>query len=156
MKRLTDEILAPPNKFNQCQLCGREGDICSFQMHQECSEDDKPEKDRYLIICREGNCYQRLLDHERLYKHVPWGMGQAGALMLLCSDCPSRKNFSCAHPDLKANGGPGLLVNLANPLGILHMSWHGESPGPQWPTPATACEGHPTKKPTKDTSEVNK
>lgn len=160
--RLTDELKfrTPAGTFHQCQLCGYENtDICSFLMWVECDDRDKPEPGNVFILCRpETNpeCQKRLNDHPRLYHLVPWGQGGPGHFMLLCGDCPHREGTGCKHPNLKANGGDGLLVNFAQSLmANVTVCFHDENgdhhcqPG-LFPTPASACEGHPTEKPRKE------
>jgi len=157
--RLTDEIKYAPHPWNKCQLCGHtSNDICTFRMWQECDEQDKPEPGNVFIVCRGDNddspCQKKIDDHPRCYQQVPWGMGEPGQFMLLCGDCPNRAYFTCGHAHMKKNGGEGILVELSNPFGA-SVRMHGMNPETgelervhfAMPTPAVACEGHPTKKP---------
>lgn len=141
MYRLTEQTNYPLDTFSRCQLCGKEGDICSFYMWEECDDADQPEPGNVLVICRDGPCNQQLQDHERLYHQVPWGQGGPGHFMLLCGSCENRDGTKCTHPKLKANGGDGLLVNFANLLRGIVCFNDGQS-RPIFPSPATKCEGY--------------
>ena len=143
MERLTEEALFDLDKFNKCQLCGREDDICCFRMWLECDDHDQPEEGIILIICATGECRKRLENHERLYYEIPWGQGGPGKFMLLCGNCPNRERNQCKHPHLKANGGNGLYVEFADwPLSnTIICTTGGCFTGA--PKPAVGCEGLP-------------
>lgn len=101
----------PENAFKHCAFCGHSSDeICEFRMWQKTDADDRPIND-YLIACRD--CDGRIEDDPALFIEVSWGAGGPGKFMLICGDCPHRDNFTCKHPDLKANGGNGLQVNFS-------------------------------------------
>ena len=143
MDKLTDHA-QHPDTFLRCQLCGKlHPHICELDMWQECDEDDELE-DKWIILCREGDCHKRLQDHDRLYHKVPWSMGGPGRFMLVCGNCDHRDEFDCKHPNLKANGGDGLEVMISRPLGT---GWICGGDGckriENLHGPANACEGNP-------------
>lgn len=122
MPYLTEEIKFPVDRFNRCQLCGVENDIVKFQMWIECDDSDRPIEGQILIICREGECYQKLDEHPRLYHEVTWDLGAPGFFKLLCGDCKHRDAFSCTHPDKKDKGGSGLKVKFErHPFGGIRV-----------------------------------
>lgn len=144
MERLTRKF--PLDIFNRCQLCGFEDDdICEFTMWQECDEQDQPEPYNVLVACRK--CYRVIDQHERGYREVPWGQGDPGYLMLLCSDCTLRDGSRCTHPNLKANGGAGLLLHKNQRPGVT-VCFHDDSKEgglrcshEGFPAPFVRCEG---------------
>lgn len=140
--------LKAPETFQGCQLCGHKlayDDICAYRMWQRCDNKDNPVED-YLITCNNDACFKRIDDDPLLFIEVPWSRGGPGRFMLLCGDCPNRKDWSCLHPNLKSNGGEGLLVNFAQTFltGIRICMSNGKSVRGQLP-PANRCEGHPDK-----------
>ena len=156
MPRLTESVSHPLTTFNRCQLCGfSDDDIVYFRMWYECDEHDHVEQPvRVLVACdpekskTKGHpCWKAIEDHPRLYWEVEWGLGEPGHFMLLCGDCQHRKGAACTHPDLKTNGGEGLMVQFHGPLALI--GYHDESePGDalrcrQWTGPAVACAGLP-------------
>jgi len=126
MQRLTDTVLFSIETFTRCQLCGYEGDdICEFSFWKECDEHDEPEPYNVLITCKQDACSQKIEQHERLYIQLAWGNGDPGHLILLCGDCPHRSVVHCTHPDLKDNGGNGLLLAMANdPINRAVVCYH--------------------------------
>lgn len=149
MDRLTNHLkIKKLQNFRQCQLCGKEDDdICVFRFWIECDEDDNPEPGNVFLMCREGECRQRLEEHPRLYDQVPWGHGRPGFFTFLCEDCPNRDGVRCTHPDTKENGGEGILVMLQEPHIKAHVCFSDGSGGPVFPHQAVECAGHPTKRP---------
>jgi len=158
MPRLTESAPYPLTTFNRCQLCGfADDDIVYFRMWYECDEQDHVEQPaRVLVACKpekaeaeEHPCWKSIQDHPRLYQEVEWGLGGPGHLMLLCGDCQHRKGSACTHPDLKSNGGAGLMVQFHGPMALI--GYHDDSePGDgmrcrQWNGPAVACAGLPDK-----------
>lgn len=133
------------NEFLKCQFCGEENqDICHFIMWQTCDEKDVPIQDRMFITCKGDECQKKINNDPRLFIEVPWGAGGPGKFMLLCGNCEHRKEFSCSHPNLKANGGAGLLVKFT-PTILSSISIHftdGSCSRGGHP-PATFCEGNP-------------
>ena len=110
MDRITTTLQFPLDTFKRCQLCGYESsDICEFRMWNECDDNDKPEANNILVLCR-FDCAEYMDQHPRLYLEVPWSNGGPGKFMLLCGNCQFRQGVMCTHSDLKANGGEGLEV----------------------------------------------
>lgn len=140
MDRLTDHVHPLPNDtFCFCQICNTRGnDITGFTMWQECDESDNPIPGAYLIHCKSPECYKVVEEHPRLYMEVPWGQGEAGALMLLCGGCKLRTgNFACTSPKLIKNGGKGLTVMQTNSGITVHMCSHEDIVGdPEAEVPA--------------------
>jgi len=147
MDRLTESAPFPLTTFNRCQLCGKEDDICSFEMLYECDEKDAPEKERIFICCRKGPCHDRIVAHPRMYRTVIWGKGGPGKFMLLCGDCDKRKGTKCTSSLLKENGGVGLCVKFVKPpfQGTFCTDTGCHDLGVHF-SPAISCEDHPTKK----------
>lgn len=97
-----------------CNLCGLAAEQLSAW--REHDEHDRPLEGpgRLVFIgvgAEHGACREHLDKHPRLYAEVT---GLPGTFPRLCGDCPNRKGFACSHPNLKANGGPGLKVELDN------------------------------------------
>lgn len=156
MERLTDSCFPlPPDTFNFCQLCGQhKDDICELRMWSECDDHDKPDDNKVLIACR--GCQHVIDDHDRLYMEVPWGKGGVtklvpGRFMLICGDCPMRKDTSCSCPQATHNGGPGMDVKFSHPyMNSVHVCFHKGSGlssihGNIFPEPAISCSGKGTK-----------
>lgn len=115
MERLTEVALPIGNTFKKCQLCGYESDdICEFWLWNECDEQDQEELYNILVTCRKDECLKQIDEHERLYAQLDWSSGYPGHLSLLCGECPHRDGFKCSHPSLRANGGEGLTLMVAN------------------------------------------
>jgi hypothetical protein len=75
---------------------------------QEHDSRDEPEPIAVMLCTR---CSARLINpHPRLYNRIPPNAPFAG-IMELCVDCRFRDGVRCTHPDLKANGGTGLVVD---------------------------------------------
>jgi hypothetical protein len=144
--------MPPPDTFKKCQLCEHTSDdICEFRMWQRCDEQDNL-IESHLITCNSEACFQQIDADPILFREVPWSQGGPGRFMLLCGNCPNRKEFDCQHPNLKSNGGKGLLVNLAQPfLGGARVCM-ADGTSFRFGNPADRCEGHPDPKraPTKD------
>lgn len=117
MERLTKITKYPLTTFKRCQICGYESDdICEFRLWYECDNEDKPEPYNILIACQKDTCFQVIKNHPRLYFEPAWSTGEPGHLMLLCSDCPHRREARCTHPNLRINGGEGLILHRAGDL----------------------------------------
>lgn len=131
--RLTDEARAPD--LVRCQLCGG-GDL-PLTVFEQCDEDDQPEG-RLLTACSRRECSRRIKDHPRLYRDVDV---RPGAIAALCVDCVHRDGLRCRHPDLRANGGAGLVLTLSSLMGAgVVVCVKGRGCGPL-PRRATACKG---------------
>ncbi len=80
---------------------------------QECDDVDRPEPIAVLLC---PPCSARLIEpHPRLYYVLPFNEPFAGT-MGLCAPCRFRDDVRCTHPDLKANGGPGLIIQADTPI----------------------------------------
>lgn len=104
--------LADP--LSACNICGEPSD--SLAVWREHDEHDRPiDGTDYLVYIGKDHkkCLKRMDDHPRLYAEV---RGEPGSFPRLCGPCRYRDGLACRHPKLKANGGDGLLVNLADPL----------------------------------------
>lgn len=114
------------------------------ELHRECDDHDQPTR-RVIALCK--RCADRLIEpHPRLYQRVPENKPAPGAMPHLCVGCRWRVELDCTHPALKANGGPGLNITVAEPaLGF----WDGRGKDgrrtggiyERWPAPASACAG---------------
>jgi hypothetical protein len=148
MRRLTSNLQSA-GSFDTCQICGKTSDdICTFRLWQECDDRDQPEPGNYLLV-GETCCRSKIHEHPRLYNEVPWGRGVPGGFVLVCGSCPFREGFHCTHPNLKSNGGDGLLVDFSNPLGgmTVHLNFGYNDPrtGMADFSVVSACEGSPTR-----------
>lgn len=100
--RLT--MLLGPTHPHQCQRCGGEADLSRWQEHDAV---DQPEP-RVVVLCL--TCEEAVIEkHPRLYRRLEHYEPFPGS-MHLCVDCEWREGVTCSHPDLMANGGPGLAV----------------------------------------------
>lgn len=117
--KLTDRAraIAHHGDGERCQLCGRLGVLdASLHLWVECDDRDVPTA--ALLVCC-GACEKREIEpHPRLYQRVANNEPRPGA-MVQCAGCrfleaiPLRR---CAHPQLKANGGPGLVLRAPKPI----------------------------------------
>ena len=153
MDRLTETVEHDLSTFKRCQLCGfTDTDICEFRLWRECDDDDKPEPYSILVTCRSESCLQTIVNHERLYSQISWGMGHPGHLVLLCGDCNYREGGRCTHPDLTVNGGSGLDLAYESMIPGAIVCYHDDSAeyglrcGPL-PRPFTRCAGLPPDHP---------
>lgn len=137
--RLSEE-LAGPRRPDRCQSCGSECDLDRWVEHDD---DDTPEA-IVVVLCLA--CSDRLIEsHPRLYddlhRNHPWP-----GCMGLCVNCRHRDGVRCDHPDLKANGGPGLGLVLPRPSVIF---WDGTDESgnhvgkieTRYPEPCRECKG---------------
>ena len=92
-----------------CQSCGGDEGLEGWQEHDQ---EDRPEPIA-VVLCH--HCRLRLIEpHPRLYRQMDKWEPFPGA-MQLCVDCKHRQRLRCTHPDLKVNGGPGLLLTFPRP-----------------------------------------
>lgn len=102
-----------------CRLCGTECD--PIQLWRECDEHDRPipGPEAIISVCGERECQLVINRHPRLY--VREETGAPGHFPTLCGDCRHRAGLKCTHPDLRENGGAGLLVKLSTgmPPGVI-------------------------------------
>lgn len=125
--RLTETAMhpSPPASLEICQLCGQSG----AHLLYECDENDRAERDRVLVTCRRKPCTKQVSAHPRLY--VDAGMGYPGHLPKLCPGCAYQDGTRCTHPDLRENGGAGLVVSLRGLRGIVCSRGRGCRPLPR-------------------------
>lgn len=99
-----------------CNICGREVDPSDLPLTlwREHDEHDLPIAGASaLVFIGQGrdhaSCRRVLEKHSRLYAEA---QAQPGHFPSLCGPCVHRGGLACSHPDLKANGGAGLLITL--------------------------------------------
>lgn len=112
---LSRHPLAPADRLSGCGVCGKPCD--ELTVWREHDERDRPiAATGALVFLGIGSeheaCRKALNDHPRLYAEE---MGDPGYFGTLCGPCGFRRAFTCTHPDLKANGGKGLLVEEGGP-----------------------------------------
>lgn len=119
------ETLGPaPRHRHICASCGvddRDEDLLGdntrepHKFWQECDPFDKPiVPARVITLC--GRCSKALIDpHPRLYIAVDPNQPLPGA-MEMCVDCVLRQGMACMSPNLKSNGGQGMLVTFPAPI----------------------------------------
>lgn len=95
-----------PRHPDVCQSCGATT-LEERNRWQECDEEDLPEP-IVVVLCT--SCSDRLIEkHPRLYHQLERNQPWPGAMPLFV-ECGFRCALRCSHPDLKANGGPGLRL----------------------------------------------
>jgi len=95
-----------------CDVCHAPAE--QLEVWREHDEHDRPIPGTdALVYLGEGHplCRIKLDDHPRLYAEV---RGEPGSFPRLCGPCEHRDGLLCRHPDLKVNGGGGLMVHLNN------------------------------------------
>lgn len=104
------EQLAGERRPDRCQKCGVHW--AEIERWREHDDHDEP-TDVVIVLCRE--CAEAVIEkHPRLYSQVPRNAPLPGC-MDLCTNCELRSGLQCTHPDLKANGGPGLAIICSKP-----------------------------------------
>lgn len=101
-----------------CVVCGGACPEDELQAWRECDERDRPLGGVDAVVFLGGGrehaaCRKRLTDHPRLYIETP---GDPGTFPRLCGSCVYRDGRTCRHPDLRANGGQGLRVDISDPF----------------------------------------
>lgn len=137
------KALPAPRRPDTCQNCGRNDKQARLQIWRECDDRDQPQN-IFVVLCEE--CTATLIKpHPRLYHDVPENKPIPGVMAHLCVGCKHRDGLDCKHPDLKANGGPGLLIVAPQPTrGFMDGTRGGKRTGwmfEYWPGPATECKG---------------
>jgi hypothetical protein len=128
-----------PDRILRCNLCG--GDSEDLRVWREHNERDNPTDVLVFVGADHEKCSKRLEDHPRLYREET---GDPGHFPALCGPCVHREGHGCRHPDLKANGGGGLRVDLTDPMrGIVCML--GRNGPIRIPRRALRCAGRSTK-----------
>jgi hypothetical protein len=127
--KLSETLLARRHP-NTCQSCGVRGIItdhetASFErpliVWRECNMHDKP-MTTVIVLCRK--CSKKIIGpHPRLYLDLPANAPRPGS-MPTCGDCKLCVDLRCTHPDLKQNGGPGLILNFPKPT-TAHLLFSG-------------------------------
>ena len=138
LSKLRPELRADP--LAHCHFCGGSERTHSLLLWREHDEQDKPIQglDGLVVVCDSKACQKIIEEHPRLYARD--SLGAPGHFPELCGDCRYRKGWSCTHPDLKANGGQGLSVQLGGLRAIICRSGHGGCSTP--PRTALKCAGH--------------
>jgi hypothetical protein len=142
--RLSETLPGAPS-LDACMNCQRTWEECDLSRWQEHDDQDQPEP-VIFVLCTP--CSRAIIDpHPRLYRQLPRNEPMPGA-MLLCEGCPHRDGLGCRHPDLKANGGPGLAIMAPRPtVAFVDGTRGGKRTGWKetwWPGPPTRCKGrHP-------------
>lgn len=134
--------LRASDRMARCNLCGAPN-VGDLYVWRECDELDRPTPglDAVLLVCSSATCAATINNHPRLY--IQDRLGAPGHFPVLCGDCEHRDGLTCRHPDLRTNGGPGLLVKLDRDHAIVCTRGRG---GCQTPKPrAVACAGHQYK-----------
>jgi hypothetical protein len=109
-RKLTDEARSEGRDVFSCVGCGAATGLTAWR---ECDEHDREVEGAVVFLCPGAACRRRLNEHPRLYKQVTGGPGHFPGL---CGGCGWRDGMlGCLHPDLKANGGGGLRVEMSDP-----------------------------------------
>lgn len=103
-----------PDPIMSCNICGHEAaELGAWREHDA---RDKPLIGTESLVFI-GNdhpaCIKAMEAHPRLYAEE---MGWPGHLPRLCGPCTFRQGMACSHPDLRSNGGKGLLITMHDPL----------------------------------------
>ena len=147
--RLTEDL--PHREPGVCSRCGeramvlrdrdRETALPTHAIWREHGDADEPEPG-YIELCTA--CSDAVIGpHPRLYSRMPVNAPAIGA-MPLCLDCVRRSGLRCTHPDAKANGGPGLAIDI-DPPGTMHVNRGGGGRNywtKVYTRPARSCAGH--------------
>lgn len=127
-----------------CNVCGRATDALTLWRAHD--EHDRPiDGDRALVFLGAGGdhdaCRKKLEDHPRLFDQ---GAGHPGCLPALCGPCGYREGLACTHPDLKANGGAGLKIEVSGLSGVVCFG-RGRGGCRTILQPAVSCAGRAVK-----------
>jgi hypothetical protein len=147
--------LSHPRRPDTCQSCGRKPDGLGMEkLADRCAwlerwiEHDDYDRPERIIVVLCPSCAGRLVKpHPRLYSQMPAFKPWPGTIPHLCADCVHCVDLKCNHPDLKANGGEGLMIKCAQPMRAMidgadpvtrkRTGWIQEI----WPAPAESCTG---------------
>ncbi len=100
----------PEDPLSACNICGcASDDMGAWREHDE--RDQPIAGDDYVVFIGKDHsgCMKVMKKHPRLYAEEA---GRPGHFPALCGPCRFRRDLGCTHPELKANGGPGLLVTI--------------------------------------------
>lgn len=128
------ETLTGPRSPHECASCG---DLNPGEMWQECDGKDKPEQ-VFILLCKA--CAKKLIKpHPRLYVSQQRNTPFPG-LMEICDNCIYREGYVCDKA--KANGGPGILIQITRPY-TAHIYARGGNSGwmKLYSLPAHGCSG---------------
>ncbi len=126
--------------LHRCDVCGNPCE--DLRAWRECDERDAPTLVLVFVGEDHVDCRKALDKHPRLYREET---GAPGHFPALCGPCVHRRGLGCGHPDLKANGGQGLRVDLTDPMrGIVCML--GRDGPIRIPRRAMRCAGRDTER----------
>ncbi len=107
------QTLPGPHAPDSCARCQADHDLVRWQEHDDL---DRPET-IVVVLC--DACSKAIIEkHPRLYGRLHLWEPFPGS-MPLCVACTHRAGTRCTHPDLKANGGPGLVLTFPPPMHAL-------------------------------------
>lgn len=105
--------LPGPLAVDRCARCQADHDLARWQEH-----DDRDGRENIVIVLCE-TCSAAIIEkHPRLYRRLHAWEPFPGS-MPPCVACTHRDGTRCTHPDLKANGGPGLVLTYPHPMHAL-------------------------------------
>lgn len=110
------ESLPHRRELGVCQGCGASAALGeAVTLWLEHDERDRP-TGTVISVC--ARCERQISPHPRLYDRLQTHQPVPG-VMATCAGCRFADRLQCTHPDLKANGGPGLMVSVPPPLRAL-------------------------------------
>lgn len=129
-----------PDRCRACGTAGKPDGPKQLTIWREHDEYDQPTV-ALVVLCR--RCTDELVhDHPRLYGPLDVNEPVPGVLAL-CQGCTHREGLTCRHPDLKTNGGPGMIITIKKRV-RMHIQRSPRSTSGfvwLWPEPARACAG---------------
>ncbi len=125
---------------DRCQVCGRAVEFPTIRREHGVHDEPLTGSEHFLVTCEK--CELAVVAHPRFYSVVHGLDPDATGTHSLCTPCVHRRGLGCAHPLLKANGGPGLLLNFEHIRGIVCS----RSGGARFPALAIRCQGFEEKK----------
>lgn len=138
--------LREPNP-SRCTVCG-EASESGLDVMRECNANDHsiPGPTALVFIGRgdpHKPCRKAVEDHPRLYEDA---MAHPGHMPLLCGPCVHRSVLTCASPQARSNGGPGIEIKMRRPApfqGVVCIRGpKGKNLAP--PREGVACSGRET------------
>lgn len=109
MRKLSETLTIHPVAPNVCQSCGYTADRSELFRWIECDESDQPTA---VVVTLCAKCVASVVeDHPRLYRPIHPNEPIPGTLAL-CVTCRHRSGNRCGHPSAKANGGPGVMLQV--------------------------------------------
>jgi hypothetical protein len=111
---LSKASMRPADPITICNVCASSSDSLAVWREHDLRDQPIEGVDALVFIGKDHPaCIKVMEAHPLLYAEV---RGDPGTFPRLCGNCELRRGVTCTHPDLKANGGPGLTVKLDNPL----------------------------------------